>query len=67
LSEGYQSEENINSLSLCELNSGDDLKTSPAPIASGSIRQNVRQASIHLDEMLSVNLRERIIGGGFLV
>lgn len=67
LLEGYQSEENKSSLNLCELKSGTDLKTNPAPIASGNRRQNVRQASIHLDEMLSVSFRERIIGGGFMV
>jgi hypothetical protein len=65
LFDGYQSSEKISSLNLCVCKSGVDLKTNPAPIASGNKRQNVRQASIHLDEMLSVSLRERIIGGGF--
>lgn len=67
LSEGYQSSENISSFNECVLNSGNDLNTSPAPIAIGNRRQNVRQAIIHLDEILSVSLRERIIDGNLIV
>ena len=65
LSEGYQSSEKISLLKGWVCKSGSDLKTSPAPIASGNKRQNVRQTSIHLEEILSFIFRERIIGGGF--
>ena len=64
LSEGYQSSENISSLNLCVPSNGIDLNTRPVPIASGNSRQKVRQVNIHLDEILSVNFLERIIGGG---
>src|SRR6478735_6975207 len=67
LSEGYQSSENISSLNLCVPSKGSDLNTSPAPIASGNTRQNVRQAIIHLDDILSVSFRERIIDGNLLL
>jgi hypothetical protein len=65
LSEGNQSFENTSSLKLCSLNNGDDLNTSPVPIASGSKRQKVRQVTIHLDEILSVNFLVNNIGVGF--
>lgn len=63
LSDGNQSFENTSSLNLCSLNKGVDLNTSPVPIASGNKRQNVRQVTIHLDEMLSVNFLVNNIGG----
>lgn len=63
LSEGNQSFENTSSLNLCSLNKGVDLNTSPVPMASGSKRQNVRQVTIHLDEILSVNFLDNNIGG----
>jgi hypothetical protein len=46
-------------LNLFVLNNPLDLKTKPVPIASGNIKQNIKQASIHLDEILSVNLLDK--------
>ena len=49
-SEGYQSSEKIKVVNFCVLKSPVDLKTKPAPIASGSNRQNIKQVNIHLEE-----------------
>ena len=58
-SEGYHSSEKINVLNLCVLNKPVDLKTRPVPIASGSSKQNIKQASIHLEEILSINFLDK--------
>ena len=58
-SDGYQSSEKISVLNLCVLKRPVDLKTNPAPIASGINRQNTKQANIHLEETLSINLLDK--------
>src|SRR5690348_7499469 len=58
-SEGYQSSEKINVLNLCVLSKPVDLKTKPVPIASGNSKQNIKHVSIHLEEMLSINLLDK--------
>ncbi len=58
-SDGYQSSEKINVLNLCVLKRPVDLKTKPAPIASGNKRQNIKQLNIHLEETLSINLLDK--------
>jgi len=59
LSEGYQSSEKINEPNECVLKSPVDLKTRPAPIASGKSRQKIKQINIHFEERLSMNLLDK--------
>ena len=44
-----------------------DFITKPVAIANGSIRKKLKEATIHLDEMLPNSRREKFIVGSFVI
>jgi hypothetical protein len=65
-SDGDQSEDVIKLINELSFSNPVDFKIKPVAIAKGSIKKKLKHAIIHLDDILSDNRRERIIGGGFI-